>query len=395
MLPSLHGGGAERVAVHILNHADPERFDVRMGLLRKSGPYVAEIDDARVLTARYGRRFLDFDGENSKNFNPVKLALGAALVPLNIRSIVARFRPDVVLSFMKGTNLATYAALRAMGRRRPAWIAREGNNALAVIDDEVSNRLGRAFMKRFVGRMYRASDCFLTISQGLGADLQRKLGVDPGKCRTIYNSIDTQTIRVRSLEEPRQAVDRPFIVTAGRLEYQKGHDALIRSFARSAESAGLDLLILGEGSRLAELQALARLCGVGDRVRFLSFDPNPWAYFARARLFVLPSRWEGFANVVPEAMAAGAPVLVTECDYGPREIVEHGVSGWVTPVDDEDRMVEALDLLLSDRALAGRLARAGGERAKAFDIGAVVASYAALFLEVSGRRAEAAAPATD
>jgi glycosyltransferase involved in cell wall biosynthesis len=143
----------------------------------------------------------------------------------------------------------------------------------------------------------------------------------------------------------------------------------------------MDLVILGEGPLEGALRRRAADLGVGERVRFLGFQGNPWAWFARARLFVLPSRWEGFGNVVAEALACGAPTLVTDCDYGPREQVVHGVSGWVTRSEDPAALTAALDILLADPRLAARLAVAGRARARAFDIDTIAEAYTELFLE--------------
>ncbi|HEY5409877.1 MAG TPA: glycosyltransferase, partial [Caulobacteraceae bacterium] len=124
----------------------------------------------------------------------------------------------------------------------------------------------------------------------------------------------------------------------------------------------------------------------GDRVSFQGFAANPWAWFSKAALFVLPSRWEGFPSVVAEALACGVPALVTACDFGPREVVEHGESGWVTPPDDPVAFAAAMDHLLGNAELGPRLAAAGEKRARAFDIHPMVESYTRLFLE------QAAAP---
>ena len=96
----------------------------------------------------------------------------------------------------------------------------------------------------------------------------------------------------------------------------------------------MSLVILGEGPERANLERLSRECGIEGRGQLPGFVANPWAYFARARVFVSACRWEGFGNVIVEAMACGAPVVATDCDFGPREIVRHGESGLLMPVEN-------------------------------------------------------------
>ncbi len=173
---------------------------------------------------------------------------------------------------------------------------------------------------------------------------------------------------------------RPFIVTAGRLTRQKGQDLLISAFAASAAARDLDLVILGEGPLEADLRARAAAQGVADRVWFPGFQANPWAWFSKARLFVLPSRWEGFGNVITEAMACGAPILSADCDFGPREQIAHGETGWLVAPCSVASLTRGLDDVLGDPALLGRLALAGRARAMSFDVGPIAESYTTRFI---------------
>ena len=164
LLSSLHGGGAERVAVHLLNRCDPAVVDVRMGLLRKAGPFLKDADPKRVHASRIGQDLLAFEGHNSSFYRPDKLVAGAVLAPANISRLIRDHRPHVVMSFLKGMSVLTYFVVKGMGRTAPRWIAREGNNTDAVIDDELSNPAGRALIKGLTRRVYRAADCFLANS---------------------------------------------------------------------------------------------------------------------------------------------------------------------------------------------------------------------------------------
>ncbi len=381
LLSSLHGGGAERVAVHLLNRCDPAVVDVRMGLLRKAGPFLKDADPKRVHASRIGQDLLAFEGHNSSFYRPDKLVAGAVLAPANISRLIRDHRPHVVMSFLKGMSVLTYFVVKGMGRTAPRWIAREGNNTDAVIDDELSNPAGRALIKGLTRRVYRAADCFLANSHEMARGLTSALALDPGRVRVIQNPIDVANVQTRANEEIPWSPLRPFIVTAGRLEYQKGHDVLLKAYAASEEARKFDLVILGRGSLEDELKQLAVELGIADKVSFPGFVTNPWAWISKARLFVLPSRWEGFPSIVAEALACGAPALVTACDFGPREVVEHGHSGWVVPPDDIAAFTHAMDKLLLQPDLTRRFSSEGPPRAAGFDIARMVESYTELFLE--------------
>lgn len=388
-LNDLNGGGAERVAVHLLNRLDPALLDVRMGLLRKAGPFVERAaDPARIETGTVGVPFLQFEGHNSTIYRPDKLIAASVLGPANVRAWTRAWRPQVVMSFMKGMSVATYFGLRGLGAERPAWIAREGNNTDKVIEDELINPAGRAIMKGLTRRVYRGADVFLANSHEMAKGLARDLTLEPARLRVIHNPIDLDEVRAKAREPIAGAPRRPFLVAVGRLEYQKGYDIMLRAFAASKAARGCDLVILGKGSIRAELEKLARQLGVADRVRFVGFKANPWAWIARARLFVQTSRWEGFPTVVAETLACGTPALVAACPFGPAEIVQHGVNGWVVPPEDPVAVTAALDTLLADEALSARLGAAGPARSEAFGIDPMVEAYAELFLEQADRNSQ-------
>jgi glycosyltransferase involved in cell wall biosynthesis len=382
LLPSLHGGGAERVAMHIMKHADRARFDVRMGLLRKTGPYVAELDDSRVDVA-VGERFLDFDQGNAQVYQFASLAMGTLLAPGNVVAMLRRFRPHVVLSFRKGMSLITLAAVTIYGRSRVRWIAREGNNTLAVIDDEVSSALARSSVRRLTALCYRAADRLLTICHEMADDLQSQLQLDPAKLRTIHNAVDIAEVERRAAEPAALDIQGPYLIAVGRLERQKGFDVLLRAFAAGRLRETHRVVLIGEGSQESALRALASELGITDRVVLAGWQDNPWALMRHAELFVLPSRWEGFGNVVIEAMASGVAVVVSDCSYGPKEIVRDGRDGLVVQTDDVPATRNAIERLSGDVPLRERLVAAARERAREFDVPSIVGQYQALFLEAA------------
>ncbi|HKP56735.1 MAG TPA: glycosyltransferase [Polyangiales bacterium] len=389
LLPSLHGGGAERVAVQLMQHLDRTRFEVRMGLLRKTGPYVAMVDERELDVARLGQRFLDFDRGNAEVYKAGSMLPAIVLTPANTVAMLRRFRPDVVVSFRKGMSVITLGAVLLYGRSRLRWVAREGNNTFAVIDDELQSKPARRLVRQLTAQVYRAADRLLSICEELQGDLRRDLGLDPARLCTIYNAVDVADVEQKAALEPAPGVmpQEPYLIAVGRLERQKGYDVLLHALAGSSQLQDHRLLLVGEGSQEAQLRALAAELGIADRVSIAGWQDNPWALMRRARLFVLPSRWEGFGNVVVEALASGVPVVVSDCRYGPKEIVRNGQDGLVVAVDDVAGTRAALERVLGDPILAARLAAAGKTRAREFDVPRMVRRYEALFLELAAELA--------
>jgi glycosyltransferase involved in cell wall biosynthesis len=385
LLPSLHGGGAERVAMLLMKHVDPARFDVRMGLLRKSGPYVADVDPTRLDVAELGQRYMDFDRGNAEVYKPASLLPAIALTPANVVLMLRRFRPHVVVSFRKGMSIITLGAVLIHGRSKLRWVAREGNNTLAVIHDELRSNVARKVVTEFTARVYAAADRLLTICHEMAVDLARDLHLDASRLRTIHNAVDIAEVERRAAEPPPAELtfEEPYLVAVGRLERQKGIDVLLHAFAQSAYRASHRVLLIGRGSAEPQLRELARQLGIADRVTFAGWRDNPWSLMRRAALFVLPSRWEGFGNVVIEALASGAPVIVSDCAYGPKEIVSDGQTGLIVPADDVTATTRAIDRVLGNSALAQRLVAAGKDRAKDFDVPVIVERYEALFEELA------------
>ena len=132
------------------------------------------------------------------------------------------------------------------------------------------------------------------------------------------------------------------ILGVGRLTQAKDFPTLIRAFALVRKKRAARLMILGEGEERPKLEALVRELGLEREVTLPGFVDNPYKYMKRAAVFVLSSKWEGFGNVLVEAMALGTPVVSTDCPSGPAEILENGRWGRLVPVGDVYALAEAI-----------------------------------------------------
>ena len=378
ILAALDGGGAERTVLTLVPHLQARGLDARVGLLDRRGPLDGEIDPSRVVLARMGPAWMSYAPSPGLG----RVVAGVPLAPLQQLDLLRQFRPDVMVSCTVTMNLAALVSTRAYGRRRVAWILREGNNTRAMLEDDVAGRLGRAIRRWATGLAYRAPDRVLTISHGVAGGLARDFGVSRDRMQVVHNPVEVSHIYRLAHEVDGTHFPSRFIAACGRLHRQKGFDLLLNAFARLPD-AELGLVILGEGPERGRLELLARELGIGARLVMPGFVRNPWAWIARASAFVLSSRWEGFGSILVEAMACGTPVVAADCEYGPREIVHDGETGLLARADDAESLAVAIHRVLADPVLRDRLAARGRVRAMDFDAPSIGERYADLLHEAA------------
>jgi glycosyltransferase involved in cell wall biosynthesis len=159
------------------------------------------------------------------------------------------------------------------------------------------------------------------------------------------------------------------ILAIGRLSEEKGFDDLLQAFERIKDlHPDWIVTIIGDGPQRQVLETLCVKSGIARQVRLLGFVKNPWESFRHADLFVLPSRFEGFPNALCEAMACGLPVIATDCQSGPGEIIRDGVNGVLVPPGDVPALSVAMDRLMSDPVKRTRLGRSAQAIAQQFGL---------------------------
>lgn len=311
IIPSLCGGGAERVVVTLLQHLDRTRFDLALAVVntrdaafRNQVPSDVEFIDLGCRRVRHA-------------------------LPAIVRMLWQR-QPDVVLSTLGHLNLAL-AILRPLLPRSTRYLARE---TIVVSQGLVEYRkrwLWAWAYRKFYGRFDRV----ICQSEDMRDDLVGRFGINVASTVVIHNPVDLEgidaAVRGRSAPLPRPSGGTVHAVAAGRLVAQKGFDILIDALAL-AHRSDIYVTVLGEGALRQELLARATERGLGDRVHFAGFSHEPYPVIAAADLFILPSRYEGFPNVVLEALACGTPVVANPAPGGVREILD-GVEGCVVAED--------------------------------------------------------------
>jgi len=195
-----------------------------------------------------------------------------------------------------------------------------GKKSLLVVGNNLTAEYRSKWFTRLLIKVsLQQTDYIISVSQGVKQDLITRFGIKKEKISTIPNGVDLSSIS----KNKRQWKKYQFaIITAGRLVTRKGHDQLIEAFARLVKLyPKIQLQILGQGPQLTYLQEKVAQLKITSQVHFLGFQTNPINFFKKASIFVLPSRYEGFANVLIEALACGVAVISSDCPYGPREIL--------------------------------------------------------------------------
>jgi len=327
-LPTLDGGGAERVMVEIANGIAARGYNVDLVLASAKGPYLREVSS--------GVRVVDLQCSRILKSLP------------KLVSYLRRERPTAMLSALRHANIIAVIA-RILSFKTTRLVISERNHVSVAFQHPLSLRL--RILKNLMRLMYIRADSIVAVSQGVADDLSSLIGSTP-PVEVIYNPVSVSRVRELAAKSPEhlwfEPGQPPVILGVGRLEAQKDFSTLLKAFARVRQTHSARLVILGEGKLESELKAEVSELGLDDCVDFAGFVDNPYAFMRAASLLVLSSAWEGLPNVLIQAMACGTAVVSTNCPSGPDEILESGQWGRLVPVSDEQSLAKAIVATLDD-----------------------------------------------
>ena len=297
IVPSLAKGGAERVMI-LLYHEFEKQYNTTLVIFH--GPVQYDVTGKVInLQTPVG--------------NLVKRLKNNFVRIYKLLRLFKEIKPDIVLSFLGNVQpILTFYPLFVSVRCDPG----------------IESNLGRLFYKT----IYKLNNVnsIITPSENLSKILKANFALK--RIKVIRNPLDIDYINKKQIEKFTYGSE--YILAVGRLIIQKRFDVLIKSFQKSGISDKVKLLIIGEGELRLNLEKLIKDKNLSSRVKLLGQKENPYVFMKNAKFFVLSSEYEGFPNVLIEALACGTPVISTDCNTGPSEIIKNKYNGLLVPVND-------------------------------------------------------------
>ncbi len=369
-IPSIETGGVERNAILVANYLAgkdvhvtvvytraiekiKKRFDIKVGFKRIGGKFRVPFIHPRVSDAIimfFG--FISFLRKQPKNKSAVILSFQSNIVSI----IASRFSSVPVVSRISN---------------HPSHVNYESGKIQKLAEK----------LKRIV---YQYSESVITNSEVTSDYFRQFL---PVHVETIYNPVDVSLVKEQSTVDVYHPwfVDKEnmVVVAVGRLATQKNFSLLIRAFFHVCKEVDVRLVILGEGSERAGLEALIVQLGLVESVILLGYEKNVHGFVARSDLFVLSSNFEGMPNALVEAVAVGVPVVSTDCLSGPSEILEGGKGGSLVPVDDEYALAAAIIDNLQNKECAFKRLEHAKEKLSDFEYTKIMKRYESILRKVA------------
>jgi glycosyltransferase involved in cell wall biosynthesis len=323
VMATLGTGGVGRMRIHLTRYLAEHGLETTLLLGSLKSPYMEAVHPQVCVANMRGSHF------------PFS-------IPALLRYLFKE-RPDALITDRVRVNRSALWARRIS--RLPTRVFTSLHIPISIKLEGLRARK-RASVERAIQGSFPLNDGIIVNSKGVAQDLLGHFDLAPEKVHVIYNPVITTDMFARAREAPAHSWLReghgPVILGVGRLEKPKDFQTLLRAFAHLQDQRPAKLIILGDGKEKEELKTLASDLGIADRVVLAGFAANPYASMARADVLVLSSHWEGFGNVLAEALALGTPVVATDCDFGPREILAGGRYGRLVPVGDVEAMAKAI-----------------------------------------------------
>jgi glycosyltransferase involved in cell wall biosynthesis len=356
VIPSLGPGGAERVATLLVNHWVGQRHDVTLVTF-------GDTDDRPFFELEHSVVVRGLAASTAGGRLATQLGRNAARV-WRLRSVLKEIHPDVVVAFMTEANVVAL------------WASRGCGVPVVISERNQPDRPGLGGLHRLARRVsYTSANALVVQTEDIATWARRRF--------RIPIHIIPNPVKLQSEGPQRNKSDVRFLISLGRLAPQKGFDILIRSFAALAgRHPDWQLIIYGDGPDRTFLERLRSESGCAARIFLPGLTRDSAEALRQASLFVLPSRFEGYPNVLLEALAVGLPVVATACPGGTADILKNGLHGMLVTPDDVSALTAALDVMMSAPASSGSHSALARHAVAELDIALVGQRWIELLLSV-------------
>ena len=325
ILSSLAGGGIERMRMHLLQEWARRGISVDLVVSRFEGPLCDQIPNT-IRVFEVARR------------HPL-------LFPFGLLRYLKTHHPTHILSAGNDINALTLLVTKFYSRTIRTAISFHTQLSRDADITAGITRIKANLVIRSLRLTIANSHTVIAVSNGVAKDLQNVLPIKKQQLHVIYNPVITTETSIK-INQPLHncpvPIGTPWIIFVGRLIPSKGIDILIDAFNLIIDKTNAHLVFLGEGPLESDISVAAHTYNLHNRIHVIGFQKNPLPWIRESNVLVLPSRIEGFGNVLIEGMACGTQIIAADCPSGPAEILDYGKYGQLIPVDDAPALATAI-----------------------------------------------------
>lgn len=367
---SMSAGGAEKVVSLVISSLRHE-FDIHLVLLHPIMEVGFDQSAAQIKII----------GGNDTSGNAMDI-LKMPLLALRLKRYLQKEGITHCISFLNRPNFISGIA-RKLGWKGKIILCERVHTSSHYNKKTISGKIGQWLVRN----LYNNSDLVITNAAGIAADLQENFKVRR-PIKVIYNSIDLQATAIKAAEPVSDVKFDGFtFILSGRFHPQKNHPLLLVAVKQIADLP-FRVLLVGKGGNEEDIRQQVAALGLQDKIIFIGFKVNPLAYVAKSQCLLMTSNYEGFPNVLLEALACGTPIISTDCLTGPRELlgdifknqaatdIEQLPYGMLVPVNDENSLAKAMRMVMENPTLCSNYKAAGIKRAEDFGADKTVHQFA-------------------
>jgi len=332
ILPSLAGGGMERMRIHMINEWVKQGLSVDLVISKLDGP-LSELIPKNIQT---------FEVAKSNPF----------LFPLGFYHYLRTRNPTHILSAANDINAMVLLLVRLSRMRIPVVISVHNHLGSELNLAKGFEKLKLQITVWMLRRLVHLSQAVISVSKGVEDDLKQQLGLSNSISHVIYNPVITPATHLfmeESIGESPVPDGTQWILFVGRFVHAKGLDILLDAFEQMKNETCAHLVLMGDGPLGQNIADRVESLGLAQRIHMIGFRSNPLPWMKAADVLVLPSRHEGLGNVLIEALACGTKIVSTDCPSGPSEILKNGKFGRLVDPENSIELAKALLEALNDK----------------------------------------------